>query len=300
MVPSGQCVFCRFETLQLTPSAYTRMKVFISWSGTRSGAVAQQLSSWLKLVIQSLEPWLSANNIDKGTQWDIELSNELSSSPVGIICLTRENLHAPWILFEAGALHKGASTNRVCTFLLDVKPSDVEQPLAKFNHTSATASDVRKLMGTLNSLTQKPLPEAILTEAFDAYWPKLAKEIDAIKAQGETLLKPVRKPEEILNEVLEVVRSIHNYVRRPSSAHEALAALRSQPEEMVSERYEKILRQVLGKEALAGDGRYDLGLLEVVQRAEEREARRAAIEKAIDAEVEIGRRAAAAEQGKTG
>ena len=32
------------------------MKVFVSWSGSRSKAIATALSGWLPLVIQSVEP----------------------------------------------------------------------------------------------------------------------------------------------------------------------------------------------------------------------------------------------------
>ena len=44
------------------------MDVFLSWSGTRSKAVAQALESWLPLVINATSPWISAE-IDKGRRW---------------------------------------------------------------------------------------------------------------------------------------------------------------------------------------------------------------------------------------
>jgi hypothetical protein len=71
------------------------MKVFISWSGQRSAAVADALRYWLPKVIQALEPWMSADDIEKGTRWRSGLASELEQSSVGIICLTRENLNCP-------------------------------------------------------------------------------------------------------------------------------------------------------------------------------------------------------------
>lgn len=82
------------------------MKVFISWSGARSKAVASKLREWLPDVIQNIEPWMSRHDIKAGERWDKELSGELNDSKFGIICLTSDNYDAPWILFEAGALSK--------------------------------------------------------------------------------------------------------------------------------------------------------------------------------------------------
>jgi hypothetical protein len=49
---------------------------------------------------------MSAEDIDAGTRWGSEVTNELAETRCGIICLTQENQKAPWVLFEAGALSK--------------------------------------------------------------------------------------------------------------------------------------------------------------------------------------------------
>lgn len=80
------------------------MKVFLSWSGSKSKRLAEILHTWIPSVIQAAKPYFSPDDIEKGTRWYPEVSKELKKSNVGIICLTRENLEAPWILFETGAL----------------------------------------------------------------------------------------------------------------------------------------------------------------------------------------------------
>jgi hypothetical protein len=82
------------------------MQVFISWSGQRSRAVAEVLRTWLPKVIQSLDPWMSDEDIDAGSRWLADVTTSLNQAKVGLICVTPENQHKPWLLFEAGALSR--------------------------------------------------------------------------------------------------------------------------------------------------------------------------------------------------
>src|SRR5438270_7602022 len=109
------------------------MKVFISWSGPKSRKTAEALSSWLRQVIQAVEPFLSLD-IEKGARWSEKINKALEETKVGIICLNKENLSSEWIIFEAGALSKTTDAH-VCTFLMDLKPADIKPPLGQFQHT---------------------------------------------------------------------------------------------------------------------------------------------------------------------
>src|SRR4051812_35042418 len=101
------------------------MNIFISWSGTRSKQIANLFRDNLKYFIQSVVPWVSTQDIEKGTLWMSQISKSLKGSNIGIICVTLENKEQPWLLFEAGALNKGLSKSRVCPFLIDLKPTDL-------------------------------------------------------------------------------------------------------------------------------------------------------------------------------
>ena len=147
------------------------MKVFISWSGRRSKAVAELLKSWIKCVLQATRPWLSTDGIDRGALWFSTIHDQLKDTSTGIVCLTNENKNKPWILFESGALAKGLTTSRVCTFLIDLEPSDIQDPLAQFNHTMPTKESVFGLIRTLNSgLGESSLLEHTLVRVLDVYW----------------------------------------------------------------------------------------------------------------------------------
>ena len=60
------------------------MKVFLSWSGDRSKAVAEELGSWLARVIQAVEPWISSG-MEKGVRWQGEVADRLEEAKIGIV-----------------------------------------------------------------------------------------------------------------------------------------------------------------------------------------------------------------------
>src|SRR5688572_24049156 len=91
---------------------YTALRVFISWSGARSKAIAEALRGWVPRVLQSVHPWMSGEDIYAGARWLAEIQAQLSQTGVGIICVTPENQHSPWLNFEGGALSKTLPESR--------------------------------------------------------------------------------------------------------------------------------------------------------------------------------------------
>lgn len=184
------------------------MKVFISWSDNRSRKIADLLSDWLPTIIQAIEPWLSTN-IPKGARSMTEISSELEKTQVGIICLTSENLDNNWILFEAGALSKMKDT-KVCTFLLDLTPSDIKPPLSQFQHTTFTKTEIYKLLETINqqlpAAGEKSIAEKTLRQVFDRSWSEFEEKVKEILKSHPAKTKHVRPDREILEEILTLVR----------------------------------------------------------------------------------------------
>lgn len=192
------------------------MKIFISWSGQRSKVVAELFSDWLKCVIQASQPWISTRDIDRGAIWFSEINDKLKDVSVGVVCLTHENKGKPWILFETGALAKGLSTNRVCTFLIDLNPEDLQDPLAQFNHTTPNEHSVWELVRTINvCLVDKALDERILKQVFDTYWPQFNEKFQLVLEQNPPEENtPPRSEQDILSEILNNTRSLSNRIRK--------------------------------------------------------------------------------------
>ncbi|MBQ7718172.1 MAG: toll/interleukin-1 receptor domain-containing protein [Clostridia bacterium] len=189
------------------------MKVFISWSGTRSKQIALILRDWLPTVIQALEPFVSSEDIEKGARWNTEIAQELNESTFGIICVTKDNLSAPWLNFEAGALSKTIDNSYVAPLLFDVKPSELKgSPISQFQSTSFTIEDMKRLIETLNTAAGNCLNTSRLNKAFELCYPDLEKTIKELREKPcekdeETEQTPNSLDSNILEELLETARN---------------------------------------------------------------------------------------------
>ncbi len=196
------------------------MRVFISWSGEVSMNIAVAIKEWLPAVLQAVKPYCSLDDVVKGTRWSTEVSKELEASKVGIICLVRENLQAPWIMFEAGALSKNVDKSKVCPILFGgITSSDVQGPLAQFQSAKFEKEEIRKVIGMINrELGDSGLANKVFDEVFDMWWPKLEERIEtALKAVKKVSDKGERSEKDILEEVVKLTRqtammSERNYV----------------------------------------------------------------------------------------
>lgn len=186
---------------------FEKLRVFISWSGDRSKEAAQALREWLPSVLQNVKPYFTPDDIEKGSRWGGEIRGELEASDFGIICLTQENLSAPWILFEAGALSK-LDKSRVAPILLGVEPADVSGPLGQLQLTRFSKDECLKLLTTLNrALGELGLEQPVLASVFERWWPELEARIKAALSSHVPRQSTKRRPErDILEEVLERVR----------------------------------------------------------------------------------------------
>ncbi len=186
------------------------MKIFVSWSGELSQKVAHLLKKWLPCIIQSVEVFYSTDDIEKGENWDSKITGELSECKYGIICLTAENTTAPWINFEAGAIAK-ALDSRVTALMINIKPSDIQGPLSRYQATKFDRNDVFQLVSEINNVTENPLAPSVLETAFNALWDNMYKEIcDCINKYDERDPEEIHEQEnfssEAIEEILQLVR----------------------------------------------------------------------------------------------
>lgn len=181
------------------------MKIFLSWSGDSSKQIAEAFRDWLPAVIQAVKPFFPPDDIEKGTRWSSEIASELEESQIGLLCLTRENVLSPWIMFEAGVLSKSIEKSKVIPMLFGLEPSDIRGPLLQFQAAVFREGEVRKLVKTINSsLGEGALSDAVIEAVFEKWWPDLEKKISKILRDNKRQnLDEIRK---ILEELLVLAR----------------------------------------------------------------------------------------------
>lgn len=194
---------------------------FLSWSGARSRAVATALRAWLPRVIQACAPWMSAEDIQAGKRWRREVANQLRLE-IGVLCLTPENVQAPWINFEAGALSRSvADDSRVIPYCHGLGPADYGDPLGDFNGVRADRDGTLKLVRSINAAMERSIRDEDLERVFDRMWNDLEAELEEIPEADVPVVSrrndpaptpvngyPLRPDRELLEEVLERVRRI--------------------------------------------------------------------------------------------
>jgi len=127
------------------------MKVFISWSGPLGKQIARAITEWLPSALQNVKPWFS-DEIEKGANWQNELSAQLKDTKFSIIILTTDALKSDWIMYEAGATANAVGRTHACPVLFGIQPTDVKGPLASLQLTRFDRDDFFKLFKTINGL----------------------------------------------------------------------------------------------------------------------------------------------------
>jgi len=140
------------------------------------------------------------------------VGKELEQSNFGVLCLTRENLDAPWLVFEAGALSKVVATSAVCPYLLDVEVSEISGPLSQFQAKRSDKAGTLDLLRAINAKSEIALDESRLTQAFENLWPVLETALTEIpKSAAEP--KRSRPQAEVLEDVVTSVRALEDAFR---------------------------------------------------------------------------------------
>lgn len=157
----------------------TGKKLFISWSGPIGKKAANLISDLIKMYYENAadEVFLSTR-MESGLQGIPEVMNALGECKIGFFIITRECMNSPWIYFEAGAISKANSSNRVYPIYLDIDRNSLNNnPLTEFQ------SDI--------SFCYKDLDELLSSVGDKLDWHLSAKKRSDIQAEFESKIREI-------------------------------------------------------------------------------------------------------------
>lgn len=167
------------------------MRIFASWSGQPSREVAVLLKNWIPNVLQEVDVYVSSQDIAKGERWLHNVNDNLQDHDFGFSILTPNNVSAPWILFEAGALAKSLKS-RLVPLLCGLNTIDLpNHPLTQFQYVLVPEHDeMLRLLSDVNAACARPLPDERLKATFEKWYPDFQAAYKQIDLTSKRKVKP--------------------------------------------------------------------------------------------------------------
>jgi hypothetical protein len=132
--------------------------------------VASALWEWLPRVLYFVDPWVSDRDIHAGRRWQLEVAAAMEEAGFGILCVTPENVNAPWLIYEAGVL----SRTPVVPLLIGIPAAHITGPLAQFQAKTLDRQGCHDLVVSINARFGSLMERAELDRLFEERWPELA------------------------------------------------------------------------------------------------------------------------------
>jgi hypothetical protein len=151
---------------------------------------------------------MSDEEIQSGTRWSEVIGSALNEMDYGLICVTRSNQAAPWLMFEAGALAKRLDTAHVVPLCIDLAPSDITSPLQIFQGRKLDKDGMQRIVRELHEMSDNPMSLENVDQVFEALWARLDEAIKDATKPGVDLVKAPRTPDDMLAELVTRVRAL--------------------------------------------------------------------------------------------
>lgn len=158
-------------------------KIFISWSGSITNKFAMGLKRVIEETIfpeRDVECFVSNVDIASGTDWWTSISSELKNCGFGILCLSNENVYAPWIFYEAGGM---ASRNVPSTPLLigcGIDSLDGSPLQGKQCVNFSNQAEFSKMMDDINHCFSELLPSSIVRQTAEKGYDELNRSLSSV------------------------------------------------------------------------------------------------------------------------
>jgi hypothetical protein len=161
-----------------------RYNVFIGWSGALSSRAAQLLKWYIDITFGDHTAFVSSQDIRSGQMWFDVVRTALASSQFAVLCLTKDNLSAPWLHFESGAISAAPlvaksgtpEKPRVCSICIDFNDmSLVRTPLSFFQNRLFNRTELFDLMSDINQALPTQRSQKNLDHLLNTHWEDVEK-----------------------------------------------------------------------------------------------------------------------------
>lgn len=194
------------------------MRIFLSWSGDRSKYLAKCFKEWLPNVLQYVDPYMSEKDIKLGERWGKSIEENLRSNDFGLVFVTPENINAPWINFEAGALSKSLQS-RLVSILYSAEVTILNNgPLKQFQSSKEVSKEsIKQLILDINEFAEDSecLKLERVETAFEKWWEDLENNLNKTPENTEDKEQKNPSNEEMLNFILQEVKNLRGLNRNP-------------------------------------------------------------------------------------
>jgi hypothetical protein len=109
--------------------------VYLCWSKGLGRLLAERFHRWIKDQMGDyIDPFFSPEDIEVGRPWWESLRKEMKDNEHAILFMTREMAHAPWVIFEAGAISRNLAKSRIIPVMVDIETWDLPAPLQQLQN----------------------------------------------------------------------------------------------------------------------------------------------------------------------
>lgn len=117
----------------------------------------------------------------------------LKDAGYGLLCVTRDSVQSPWLLFEAGMMSSTPSIPVRMALSFGVSPSELLGPLRQFQSFSSDREGIYRLVCELNNYSATGISLDTLNSLFDTMYPALQRDFNKLWEKQQALEEQRRK-----------------------------------------------------------------------------------------------------------
>lgn len=115
---------------------------------------------------------MSDSDISQDAFWQQEIVKGLDGTKVGVVILTSDNVHRPWLHYEVGYLTRyiDGGEGLLSPILVGTSTASIQGPMTSLQATTFDRESMLRLVKDINKKTGEPTAETIVENTFGYVW----------------------------------------------------------------------------------------------------------------------------------